>query len=308
MNEVGFPWSKFSHRDLEFHDQLSFLKGGMAAADVVTAVSPSYAHEILTPTFGEALDGFLRSDIKRLVGIVNGIDTELWNPETDPALPAPFSAASLANKAVCRSQLAAELRLDLGPQQPLIAVIARMTAQKGLDLVGDIVPLLHRLDAKLVVLGSGEPEYEARFRWLAEVFGAQVAVAIGFDSNLAHRIYAGSDLFLMPSRFEPCGLGQLYAMRYGAIPIVSSVGGLRDTVTDVGSGRVFKKGSRPSTGTGFVFSPASAPALLGALERAVTAFRDEPTFSAIRRSAMSRDSSWTVPADQYLDLYRSLRS
>ncbi len=310
MTEVGFPWAKFNHRDLEFHDQVSFLKGAMAAADVVTAVSPSYAHEILTPAFGEALDGFLRNDIKRIVGIVNGIDVDRWDPETDAALPAPFSAASLENKALCRSALAAELRLDLEPQQPLIAVISRMTAQKGLDLVGDIVPLLHRLDAKLVVLGSGEPEYEARFRWLAEVFGAQVAVAIGFDINLSRRIYAGSDLFLMPSRFEPCGLGQLYAMRYGAIPIVNSVGGLRDTVVDVGSGRGLKKNAKAgaSIGTGFAFAPASAPALLGALERAVGCFRDQDIFTAIRRSAMARDSSWTVSAEQYLDLYRSLRT
>jgi starch synthase len=325
MNDLGWPWSRFTLHDLEFYDQVAFLKGGLAAADVVTTVSPSYAQEILTPSFGEALDAFLSSDVQRVVGIVNGIDADSWDPAVDPALPAHFSASSLEGKALCRAAIAAELGLSLEPHQPLIAVIARMTGQKGLDLVADIVPALHGLDAKLVVLGSGEPDYEARFKYLAATFADHVAVRIGFDISLSRRIYAGSDLFVMPSRFEPCGLGQLYAMRYGSIPVVHAVGGLRDTVIDPGdevllraSGVRAIDSAPPSAplrgpaqphvaiGTGFSFASATAPALLHALERAVALFRNELAFTALRRAAMSRDSSWAVSADHYLSLYRSL--
>ncbi|HUS33089.1 MAG TPA: glycogen/starch synthase, partial [Kofleriaceae bacterium] len=235
MTDLAIPWSMFTHEQLEFYDQLSLLKGAMAYSDVVTTVSPTYAHEILTPPFGEALDGFLQWNVKRLVGIVNGIDARGWDPATDTALAAPFSATNPAGKAQCRAALAAELGLALDDSTPLIATISRMAHQKGLDLVADIAPEMHRLGAKLVVLGSGDPDLEARFRYLASSFADTIAVRIGFDINLSRRIYAGSDLFVMPSRFEPCGLGQLYAMRYGSVPIVHAVGGLRDTVTDPGS-------------------------------------------------------------------------
>ncbi|MGE5183351.1 MAG: glycogen synthase GlgA [Acidobacteriota bacterium] len=292
MPELGLPWSIFTLHYVEFYDQVSLLKGGLAAADVATTVSPSYAREIVTPQFGEALDHFLRWDVRRLVGIVNGIDVDAWNPATDAALPARFSASALAGKDTCRAELAKEMNLSLAPGQPLIAAIARMTGQKGLDLVADIVPELARLGAKLIVLGSGEPDYEARFRWLADVFQQHVAVRIGFDLALSRRIYAGSDLFVMPSRFEPCGLGQLYAMRYGTIPIVHAVGGLRDTVSDA---------------TGIRFEPASAAALLAALEGAVSTYRDRSAWSAMQRAAMARDASWTASAHEYVQLYRSVR-
>jgi len=301
MNELGFPWSMFTHQQLEFYDQVSLLKGAMAVSDVVTTVSPTYAHEIITPQFGEALDGFLQWDVKRLVGIVNGIDAKSWNPQTDPALPAHFSVANPENKARCRTAIADELGLALADDEPLIAVIARMASQKGLDLVADVAPEMHRLGAKLIVLGSGEPDIEARFRWLGEVFKQNIAVRIGFDINLSRRIYAGGDLFVMPSRFEPCGLGQLYAMRYGAVPVVHAVGGLRDTVTDPGDDEL-----AAGHGTGFRFEPATPEALLGALERSVAMFRRPEAFAAIRRAAMSRDSSWTASATQYVQLYRSL--
>lgn len=302
MNDLGLPWSLFTIHDLEFYDQVSFLKGGMAAADVVTTVSPSYAAEILTPQFGEALDGFLTHDVQRLVGIENGIDTRAWDPATDPALPARFSATDLAGKARCRRALAEELGLSLADDELLIAVVARMTGQKGLDLVKDAVPELHRLGAKLVVLGSGEPDLEATFQWLASTFEDNLAVRIGFDIELSRRIYAGSDAFLMPSRFEPCGLGQLYAMRYGSIPVVHAVGGLRDTVLDPGDSELAR-----GRGTGIQFSAETTSALIGGLERAVTLFRDPKAFAAIRRAAMVRDSSWTTSAQKYVELYRSLR-
>jgi len=293
MPELGLPWSLFKSQQLEFYDQIAFLKGALAFADAVTTVSPTYAREILTPEFGEGLDAFLRWDVKKLVGIVNGIDEKAWDPATDAALPARYTRDDLAGKAVCRRELARELELKLTDKDVLVCAIARMTGQKGLDLVADIVPELARLGARLVVLGSGEPELEQRFRWLAGAFAHHVAVRIGFDVALARRIYAGGDLFVMPSRFEPCGLGQLYAMRYGTLPVVHAVGGLHDTVDDR---------------TGIRFEPATASAFIAALDRAVQIARVPDRLLAMRRAAMARDSSWSVSAHQYVQLYRSLRT
>ena len=301
LPELGIPWSLFTPELVEFYDQISFLKAGLALADTVTTVSPTYAREILTPERGEALDGFLQWNVKQLVGITNGIDPETWNPATDAALPAAFSADRPAGKARCRAELAAELGLALPDGDFLVSAIARMTDQKGLDLVADVVPELSRLGARLVVLGSGEPALEQRFRWLGDVFRDHVAVRIGFDSALAHRIYGASDLFAMPSRFEPCGLGQLYAMRYGAIPVVHAVGGLRDTVTDPGDDEL-----AAGNGTGFWFEPATAQAFVQSLERAVTLLRNPTALARVRHAAMMRDSSWQASAQQYVQLYRSL--
>jgi starch synthase len=303
MTDLGVPWSMFDIHQIEFYDQVCLLKGGLAAADAVTTVSPSYAREILTPERGEALDAFLRWDVRRLVGITNGIDTTAWDPATDPALAAHYSAASPLGKAACRDALAAEVGLDLADDEPLLGVIARMTGQKGVDLVADIVPDLPRLGAKLVVLGSGEPALEARFDYLASAFRQHVAVRIGFDLALSRRIYAGCDLFAMPSRFEPCGLGQLYAMRYGTIPIVHAVGGLRDTVRDPGDTELAH-----GRGTGVRFEPATAAAFSEAIARGVALYRDPKARAALRTAAMKRDSSWTASAQQYVQLYRSLRT
>ncbi|HET9624493.1 MAG TPA: glycogen synthase GlgA [Kofleriaceae bacterium] len=301
MSELGLPWPLFTPEQIEFYDQVSFLKAGLALADAVTTVSPSYAREILTPERGEALDGFLRWNVQRLVGITNGIDTAAWDPASDPALPAAFARGDLAGKAVCRAAVLREFNLTAPDDEPVIAVIARMTDQKGLDLVADIVPELARLRARLIVLGSGDPALEDRFRYLADVFRQHVALRIGFDHALSHRLYAGADLFAMPSRFEPCGLGQLYAMRYGTIPVVHAVGGLRDTVIDPGDDEL-----AAGRGTGVRFSPATGLALARGLERAVKLFRDRDARAAIQRAAMARDSSWLAAAQQYVQLYRSL--
>jgi starch synthase len=293
MDELGIPWSMFTTDKIEFYDQVSFLKAALGLADAVTTVSPSYAREILTPERGEVLDGFLRDDIGPIAGIVNGIDTAAWDPARDAALPAPFSRTQLAGKAKCRRALALEAGLPLlADTEPLVGVIARMTGQKGLDLVADIAQDFHALGARLVLLGAGEPDLEARFRWLSESFRDHLAVTIGFDIGFARRIYAGTDLFVMPSRFEPCGLGQLYAMRYGSIPIVHAVGGLRDTVVD--------------GATGFTFEPATAGALREAIARAVAVYRDRPAFTALRDAAMQRDSSWASSAAEYIAIYRQL--
>jgi starch synthase len=296
MTELGIPWSTFDYHHVEFYDQVSLLKGALAYADIVTTVSPTYAREILTPERGEVLDGFLRWDVKRLVGIVNGIDAVAYDPVTDRALPARFSRDAIAGKATCKAELLRELALPVD-DAPLVGAIGRMTDQKGFDLIADIVPELARLGARLVVLGSGEPHIEERFRWLAGAFADRVAVRVGFDIALARRIYAGADLFAMPSRFEPCGLGQLYAMRYGTIPIVHAVGGLRDTVIDVDGPRA----------TGIRFDVATPSALAHALARGVSLVRDPLALATVRRAAMTRDSSWTASAQQYVQLYRSLQ-
>jgi starch synthase len=303
MPELGLPWELFDLHHLEFWDQVCLLKGGLAASDAVTTVSPSYAREILTPERGEALDEFLRWDVRRLVGIVNGIEMNSWDPATDTALPKNFTRTSLAGKAQCRTLAAREMGLALADDEPLIGVIARMTDQKGLDLVADIVPELEVLGAKLVVLGSGDPALEARFRSLAQMFPEYFGLRIGFDLQLSRRIYAGSDLFVMPSRFEPCGLGQLYAMRYGTIPIVHAVGGLRDTVIDPGDAELAR-----GHGTGIRFDAPNGAALVLAIQRAVRLYRDPKALANLRGAAMSRDSSWTASAHQYVQLYRSLRT
>ncbi len=301
MTQLGIPWSLFTPKLLEFYDQVSFLKGALALSDAVTTVSPTYAQEIITPERGEGLDGFLRWDVRRIVGIVNGIDVAAWNPATDEALPARYSRSDLAGKRACRAALAAEAGLPpLDDDTPLIAVVSRLSYQKGSDLVAEVAPALGELGAKLVVLGSGEPALEAWFEQLARAFPAHVAVRIGFDLPYARRIYGGSDLFAMPSRFEPCGLGQLYAMRYGSVPIVHAVGGLRDTVIDPGAVR--------GTPTGIRFDAATPAALHAALARAVGLYREPVAFSSLQRGAMARDSSWTAPAHEYVQLYRSLRA
>jgi starch synthase len=299
--ELGLPWEWFELHRLEFHDQLSLLKGGLAAADVVTTVSPSYAREILEPIGGVGLDGFLRADVRRLVGIVNGIDTGAWDPATDPALAAPYFAEAPDGKASCRAALLDELGWALPAAHPLLAVVSRLTDQKGVDLIAELVPSLAARGARLVVLGSGDRALEDRFRYLATAFSHHVRTIIGFDQALSRRIFAGADLFLMPSRFEPCGLGQLYAMRYGAIPIVRAVGGLRDTVEDPGDAWLAR-----GEGTGIRFGEPTVAALGDALDRALHLVRDPDRLAAVRRGAMRRDSSWRPSAQRYLDLYRGL--
>jgi starch synthase len=289
--ELGLPWSAYDHHHAEFWGQLSLLKAGLAYSDTVTTVSPSYAAEILTPALGEGLDGFLAHDVGRLVGIENGIDAAAWDPARDPALPRPYGAAQLDGKAACRAAVAAEVGLAVDDGTLLAGVVARMSWQKGLDLVADVVPALHALGVKLIVLGSGDPALEDRLRYLATAFADTVAVRIGFDAGLARRIYAGADAFLMPSRFEPCGLGQLYAMRYGTPPIVHAVGGLRDTVDD--------------GETGFAFGAADPVALEQAIARAAAVFAtDQDAWREMVVAAMRRDSSWAGPARAYVDVYR----
>ena len=303
---LDLDWTEVFRLDrMEYHDHLSLLKGGVAYADAVTTVSPSYAREILTPSFGHGLHDFLRHEARSLEGILNGIDTASWDPMRDSHLPAPYDADRLGSgggKAACRRALAEELGLPVPEDEILLGVVSRMADQKGLDLVADLVPALQEMGARLVVLGSGEPALEERFRYLGRAFGHNVAVRIGFEVALARRIFAGSDAMLIPSRFEPCGLNQMYAMRYGTVPIVHAVGGLRDTVHDPGDDAL-----RRGQGTGFRFEHATVTGLRWAVERAARMFRaDRAGWLAIARAGMAADWSWGRSAQEYLQVYQRL--
>lgn len=297
VDDLGLPWRDFTPTGFEFYDQLSMLKAGLTAADVVTTVSPRYASEIRYPPADEGLGGCLRHDVRRLVGILNGIDVDAWDPARDPALPARFSIDDLAGKAACRAAIRHELGLPDAPV-PLAAIVSRLSWQKGLDVVCDLAPRFAAMGLQLVVLGHGDEALERRLVELALAFPATIAVRIGFDLALSRRVYGGADLFLMPSRFEPCGLGQLYAMRYGAVPVVRAVGGLRDTVRDS-----FPRSADDDTG--FRFEHADEAGLAWALGRALAEYRDAPvTFARRRRAAMERDSSWGPAAAQTVAEYQ----
>jgi starch synthase len=292
ITAIGLDWEVFSPSCAEFHDHLGLLKGGIACADAVTTVSPTYAREITTAKFGHGLHEFIRHHARRLTGIINGIDEAEWSPEHDPHIVQNFSAADLSGKWACRQALQAEFGLHLEPGEPLLAVVSRFASQKGLDLVADIAPELDAMRAGLVVLGTGEPELEKRFAWLSGR-SRRVRARIGFDVPLAHRITAGADMFLMPSRFEPCGLNQMYAMAAGTVPIVHAVGGLADTVDDQ---------------VGFRFGHSTVDGLRWALQQAIGRYRyDSPAWHSTMVAGMRRDFSWRQPAQDYLALYRSLR-
>lgn len=284
----------------EFHGHLSLLKAGAATADAVTTVSPTYAREIQTPAYGCNLDGFLARI--GVVGILNGVDTSVWSPACDPHIAAPFDPADLGGKAACRTALHQACDWDEEPGVMLLGVVGRFAGQKGLDLIADLVPDLHGLGARLVVLGTGEPALEGRFRQLAETYQDNLRVRVAFDEGLSHRIIAGCDALLVPSRFEPCGLTQLYAMAYGTVPVVHAVGGLVDTVEDPGD-----RGLVEGQGTGFVFRHPSVVGLRWAVERAAGIFRHHPAgWRAIMQAGMARDFSWDGPAQATLALYRRL--
>jgi starch synthase len=290
---VGLPKARVAP---ELPGELNPMARAIARADIVSTVSPRYAKEILTPEFGEGLDGLLRERKADVRGIVNGIDTDFFDPATDTHLAATYSAEDRRGKATCKAALQAEGGLRVDAETPVLGVIGRLVEQKGIDLLTAVAPDLLEGGAQIVVLGSGDPAYEERWRTLRERYPSRLFLTLGFDAALAQRIYAGADLFLMPSRFEPCGLGQLISLRYGTIPVVRAVGGLADTVRDVDE--------HPRDGNGFAFSQYDRTAFSGALARALRAFRrDGDQWNELRGRAMHEDHSWTASARQYLDLY-----
>jgi starch synthase len=282
---------------LEYWGRISFLKGGILFSRVITTVSPQYAREIQTPEFGFGFDGILRSRSHDLIGILNGIDYDQWDPARDPYLPVPYDVSRLEGKDAAKRQLLELVGLpagDEGRRRPLVGLISRMVDQKGFDLLAGLAEDLPGLEASFVLLGTGERRYEELWRNLAARHPDRIAVRIGFDEAMAHRIEAGADLFLMPSRFEPCGLNQMYSLRYGTVPAVRATGGLADTVRDV---------TAAGEGTGFTFVDPTPAALLGALQRALDAYADRPTWRRIQRAGMAEDFSWDASARQYAGVY-----
>jgi starch synthase len=289
----------FTGTTLELHGSGSFLKGGLQFADVLTTVSATYAEEIQTTYYGEYLDSLLRHRSADLYGIVNGIDNEAFDPMTDPNLAVNYRD-SLPKKQQNKLKLQEELGLPLSAETPVIAMVTRLVQQKGLDLVRHVITELLALDAQFVILGSGEPQYEELFRWAANEHPDKLAARIGFDDALARRIYAGSDLFLMPSQFEPCGIGQLIALRYRTVPIVRETGGLRDTVQPYNE--------FTGEGTGFGFASYNAHDMLHTVRRAVYFYRgDREAWGNLQRNIKKLDFSWNRSARQYTELYEQRR-
>lgn len=294
--ETGLSPALFTTEWLEYYGQLNLLKGAILTADLITTVSETYCREIMTPAQGCGLEGVLARRGNDLFGIVNGIDTDEWNPAADTRIFRNYSARALAGKAADKLELQRELGMPAAPSVPLIGMVSRLAEQKGIDLVLELLPRLAESELQLVLLGTGNACYLERLDAFRRKGAANISINLGFNDPLAPKIYAGSDLFLMPSRFEPCGLSQLIAMRYGTVPVVRHTGGLRDTVIDVTR--------HPREGTGFTFEDFSADACWEALERALACYRDRESWRRIMRRGMHRDVSWHTAAGRYETLYR----
>ena len=291
LPDLGLRPALFRPQGLEFWGELSFLKAGIVWADAITTVSPTYAQEIQTPEYGHGLDGVLRDRADKITGILNGVDYTEWNPEDDPHLTNRFSAKDLSGKRLAKRALLKALKLLPDMKRPLIGIVSRFASQKGFDLVEAIAPDLAEMDIAIAVLGSGDSRYEKMFRGMAEAHPEKFAVRVGYDNVLAHRIEAAADMFLMPSQYEPCGLNQMYSLRYGAVPIVRATGGLADTIDET---------------TGFKFSEYTPEALLATIEEARAAWQDRDRWLERMRRGMAKDFSWDVSAAAYQRLYRSL--
>ncbi|BAU48671.1 glycogen synthase [Sulfurifustis variabilis] len=298
FGSLGLPASLWSLAGLEFHGQMSFIKGGLAYADRLNAVSPTYAREIQTPALGCGLDGLLRHRADRLSGILNGIDVNVWNPARDPHIAAPYSRTRFDGKRINKRALQEMCGLPNEPLTPLLGMVGRLVEQKGVDLVLGAWPALARRGCQLVVLGTGESAYEDAWRRERGRHPAQLAVKIGYDEALAHRIEAGADIFLMPSRFEPCGLNQMYSLRYGTPPVVRRIGGLADTVEDANEDNLAS-----GRATGFVFDEERPEALVAAVERALALSKQPDRWRRLVHTGMRQDFSWERSARAYVRLY-----
>jgi starch synthase len=291
LPEIGLGEEAAATGGLEHFGRINLLKGAILSSHRITTVSPTYAREIQTPELGFGLDDLLRQRSDALTGILNGADYSEWNPETDPHIAANYSAEDLSGKAICKRDLLAELGLPDQAERPLIGMVSRLDSQKGFDLIREAAGELLAEDAALVVLGTGSADYEQFLRELAAAHPDRVAVRIAFDDRLAHKIEAGADIFLMPSRYEPCGLNQIYSLRYGTLPVVRATGGLADTVDDT---------------TGFRFQDYSAGAMMQAVRAALQAWRDRPRREAMMRAGMRKDFSWKASAAAYSALFGEL--
>ena len=298
LPSAGLAWDVFTMDGVEFYDDINLMKGGIMYADWISTVSRTYAREIQTPEFGCGLESVLEFQQRRLSGIVNAVDTREWNPATDPLIAVRYSANELAGKPVCKAVLQEEFGLQKLERTPLLGVVARLVEQKGVDLLADVLPQLLENDrVQLVVLGTGDAAYHTLLQRVAAEHPRHVGVRLGFDGPLAHRIEAGADMFVMPSRHEPCGLNQMYSMLYGTLPVVRKTGGLADTVQNTtGKGK----------GTGFVFTKPEPAELLKTLEKALTTYADREAWTALMKNAMAQDFSWGRAAEEYEALYRKV--
>jgi len=299
LDFAGIDRRQFHPRSpFEYWGQVNFMKAGIELADKINTVSHNYSDEIQkSPEIGFGLEGVLRNRKEDLSGIVNGIDYDEWNPETDPFIPAHFSSKDLSGKAKCKEHLLKYFGLDRSPiRTPLIGIVSRLADQKGFDLIAKAFEEIMALDLRLVILGTGQQKYHDLFKQIASQYSGKMGVQLSFDNELAHKIEAGCDMFLMPSKFEPCGLNQLYSFRYGTIPIVRKTGGLADTVIP------FER----EAGNGFVFSAYSADEMMEAIKQALTVYSDPTLWQSLRNRAMSQDWSWDKSARRYMELYQSI--
>ncbi|MDR3510302.1 MAG: glycogen synthase GlgA [Caulobacteraceae bacterium] len=301
LHALGLPAAAFTHDGVEYYGDIGFLKAGLRLSDRITTVSPTYAAEICTADGGMGLDGLLRGRADRLSGILNGIDVKVWNPASDPLIAAPFDAGDLDARAANKAELQAAFGLDPDPDALLFAVISRLSWQKGLDLLLAALPVLLAEGAQLALLGAGDPDLQSGFAAAAAAHPGRIACAFGYDEPLAHRIQAGADALLVPSRFEPCGLTQMCALRYGAVPVVARVGGLNDTVVDASPMALAAGGA-----TGVQFGPVVAPMLENAIRRTADLYRAPRTWRTMQTNGMACDVSWRQSAKLYAELYRGL--
>jgi starch synthase len=301
LGRAGIPVELFNAAAMEFYGDVNFLKGGLVYSDYLTTVSRRYAQEIQTPEFGYGLDGVVRSRADRIVGILNGVDYSSWNPARDPFIAAKYSAKDLSGKQLCKQDLLATFGLvNDNPHRAVLGIVSRFANQKGFDLIADRAHELMTEDVMLVVLGTGERRYEDLFRALASAYPGRVGFKFAYDNALAHKVEAGADIFLMPSRYEPCGLNQIYSLKYGTVPVVRATGGLDDTVEnfDVQHG----------TGTGFKFAEYSGAAFLYAVRQALQHYADERIWKRIQLNGMIKDFSWKTPAAEYVKIYEAARA
>ncbi|MGR8999354.1 MAG: glycogen synthase GlgA [Gammaproteobacteria bacterium] len=297
-SSLNLPKELWNPDGIEFNGMLSFIKGGLAYSDHITTVSPTYAREIQSADFGYGLEGLLSYRKESLTGIVNGIDAEQWNPETDPYINEHFGLSTLTKKQLNKTALQNKYFLPLNSNIPVIALISRLVEQKGIDLILECLPELLTLPLHFVLLGSGDTSFEQQLYNFANAYPDKMAVTIGYDEGLAHLIEAGADIFLMPSRFEPCGLNQIYSQRYGTVPIVRKTGGLADTVVDT-----LAETLRNNTATGFVFNEATPGSLMEAIKRALIVYSQPASWKQLQTTGMQKDYSWKKSAKEYMALY-----
>lgn len=300
LRDIGLPDTLFTMDRLEFYGKVNFLKGGLIFSDYLTTVSRRYAKEIQTPEYGAGLEGVIRGRGERLVGILNGVDYSIWSPEVDTFIPQHYSAQNLDGKKVCKRALLENFGLPTDNlERPLVGIISRFVDQKGFDLIAEVGAELMEDDLTLVALGTGLPEYEKLFKDLAEKYPSRFGLKIGYDNALAHRIEAGSDMFLMPSAYEPCGLNQIYSLRYGTVPVVRATGGLDDTIQNFDP--------KTGQGTGFKFEEYSGTALLQCLQTALKTYRNGAAWRKLQANGMSKDFSWKASAAAYVTVYEAAK-